>query len=217
MGLEAKFLTRITEISSAHWNALMGIDYPFARHEFLAALEESGSVGPETGWLPQHLVIEDAASRSIVACMPLYSKQHSYGEYVFDWSWADAWERSGRSYYPKLVSAVPFTPATGPRLAISKDRDSEAVLEFAVKTLLQHAKSLGVSSWHHLFPDEPTSERFSQLGIVQRVGCQFHWKNRDYASFDDFLGTFTAKRRKTVRQERRRVADQGLEFECVSG
>ncbi len=217
MTLAARFATSIHEVPSVSWNALTGTDYPFLRHEFLAALEDSGSVCPETGWTPQHILVEDAASQTLVACLPLYCKQHSYGEYVFDWSWADAFERTGKSYYPKLVSCIPFTPATGPRLSVLEGWDLGPITKLVFQSIEEHAQRLKASSWHCLFPEKQASLALVQVGAAQRTGCQFHWLNRNYSSFDDYLETFTAKRRKVIRQERRRVSNQGFEFVQVSG
>jgi len=217
MTLVSKYLTSIHEVSPAAWNALTGTDYPFLRHEFLAALEDSESACSKTGWTPQHLIVEDAVSRTLMACLPLYCKQHSYGEYVFDWSWADAWERTGQSYYPKLVSCIPFTPATGPRLSILEGWERDAILKLVFQSIEERAQALNASSWHHLFPDAKASHELVHMGVARRTGCQFHWLNRGYDSFDNYLSTFTARRRKTIRQERRRVLNQGFEFQQVSG
>lgn len=217
MNLATTFLTSIHQVSPESWNGLTGEDYPFLRHEFLAALEDSESACSKTGWTPQHLIIEDVSSQTLVACLPLYCKQHSYGEYVFDWSWADAWERTGRSYYPKLVSCIPFTPATGPRLSILEGREREAILKLVLQSIEERAQVLKASSWHCLFSDLKASDELAGLGKSQRVGCQFHWMNRGYDSFDDYLSALTPRRRKTIRQERKRVSKQGFEFQQVSG
>jgi len=185
--------------------------YPFLAAEFLAALEDSGSVTAATGWTPRHL-----AARPGRPFMPLYVKTHSYGEYVFDWAWADAYHRNGLAYYPKLVTAIPFSPVTGPRLrpAATPDPDCGAALFAAVQEI---AAATGASSWHLLFPDADTRNRFAGLGLLERIGVQFHWPNRGYRDFDDFLDTCTARKRKMVRRERARIAAQGLQVEMLPG
>ena len=187
-------------------------EYPFLATEFLAALEDSGSVAAATGWAPHHV-----PALGQQPFMPLYVKTHSYGEYVFDWAWADAYHRNGLAYYPKLVTAIPFSPVTGPRLRPPPDAldpDCGAALFDAVREI---AAATGASGWHLLFPDAETRALFAGLGLLERVGVQFHWHNRGYRDFDDFLGTFTARKRKMVRRERARVAAQGLRVEMLPG
>ncbi len=180
----------------------------------MTALEDSGSVGPGTGWEPCHITID---SEDGAAFMPLYLKTHSWGEYVFDWSWADAYHRHGLNYYPKLVTAVPFSPATGPRVRLTGNLSLESV----AGQLAQRATVLGeetdASSWHLLFPDRTTASAFARPDLLQRSGVQYHWLNRNYTSFDDFLSHFVARKRKTVRRERQRVVDQKLRIEMLPG
>jgi len=149
--------------------------------------------------------------------MPLYLKSHSYGEYVFDWSWADAWQRSGLHYYPKLVSAIPFTPATGPRLCMREDADPAATWQAALGAIQGLAKERGFSSWHLLFPEQEVASSLQQAGLHRRTATQFHWFNRGYTSFDDFLADFTSRKRKSLRRERARVAEQGLTLRTLCG
>jgi uncharacterized protein len=190
-------------------------DNPFISQAFLHALEESGSATRATGWLPQHLVLEDAAG-GISACMPCYLKSHSYGEYVFDHAWADAYERAGGSYYPKLQAAVPFTPVTGRRLLVREGRsrpEREALLLQAAATLTDR---LDASSLHVTFPTREEWELAGSFGFLQRNDQQFHWQNEGYESFDDFLAALASRKRKSIRGERKRAIEGGIEIECVT-
>ena len=204
----------IKDIVAADWDSLVGGDYPFLRHSFLQAAEQSGSASPETGWIPRHLTLHE--NGELRAAMPLYEKSHSWGEFVFDWAWAQAYERAGLSYYPKLVSAVPFTPAPSPRLLLKDPADDEAA-----STLLQAAISLATdsdcSSLHVLFPIAADLRKMQNSGMKFRKDCQFHWHNQDYGDFDEFLLTFSAPKRKKVRQDRRRVVDAGITFRRMHG
>ena len=207
--------TSILDLPAADWNRVCGGDNPFVRHEFLAALERHGCVGEHFGWLPQHLSAHDDSGR-LVGAVPLYLKDNSYGEFVFDWAWADAYERAGGRYYPKLVSAAPYTPATGPRLLVAGDAPA-ATADRLIEAALEHARSLEVSSLHWLFTDDAQTRRLQQHGLLRRTGCQFHWHNRGYRDFDDFLDAFSAQKRKKVKRERRRVAESDLIIEVVHG
>ena len=200
---------RIQAIPAADWNRLTEADSPFLRHEFLAAMERHGCVGESLGWIPRHLALRDAAGE-LVGAAPCYLKFNSYGEFVFDWAWADAYRRQGLAYYPKLVLASPYTPATGPRLLIGdgprRDEYARALADGAVRV----AEQLGVSSLHWLFTTGAEADLLETRGLQRRVGCQFHWTNPGYRSFDDFLATFTAEKRKKVKRERRRVQEAGV-------
>jgi Uncharacterized protein conserved in bacteria len=198
------------EFDAAEWDALAG-PQPFLRHAFLHALEDSGCVRAETGWQPQHLGLWQGTR--LAAAMPLYLKSHSYGEYVFDWSWADAYERAGGRYYPKLLCAIPFTPVPGPRLLGTNDADRALLIE----TALGFAREAGLSSFHCLFPQADSDAAFAQAGLMQRSGYQFHWPNPGYDNFDQFLATLAHDKRKKIRQERRKVSDAGLRFETRCG
>ena len=204
----------IDDIVAADWNALVRGDYPFLQHSFLLAAEQSGSASPETGWIARHLTLQQEGE--LRAAMPLYEKNHSWGEFVFDWAWAQAYERAGLNYYPKLVSAIPFTPATSPRLLLRDPADDEAA-----SALLQAAIGLATdtecSSLHVLFPDENDLRIMRHSDLKFRKDCQFHWHNQNYADFDEFLLTFSAPKRKKVRQDRRRVADAGITFRRMYG
>jgi predicted N-acyltransferase len=202
--------TAIAELPAAAWNRLAG-SQPFLRHEFLHALEAAGCAAPQTGWTPQHLSLW--RGDELVAALPCYAKAHSYGEFVFDWAWAEACERAGIAYYPKLLSAVPLTPVTGPRL-LAQDDAARAQLIAAVLDLARRA---GMSSWHVLFPDCQALTLLESAGLLLRQGVQFHWRNPGYRDFDDFLATLTRDKRRKIRQERRRVAEQGVELRRIAG
>jgi uncharacterized protein len=211
-----RVLSSIAQIDAAGWNSLIGDGQPFLRHEFLLALEESGCASPRTGWTPRHLVIDDASGRPAGA-LPLYRKGHSRGEFVFDFSWANAYAQHGLPYYPKLLSAVPFTPVRGPRLLTSPHADAAAVSRSLIDAAIDYARSEDLSSWHVLFPADDAAERLDSAGLILRRDCQFHWYNRGYESFDGFLATFTAEKRKKAKRERRRVAEAGIEFDTLHG
>ena len=212
----ARFLDSIAQIDAQKWNSLAGSTQPFLRHEFLLALEESGCTAPRTGWTPRHLIIE-AANGTPVAAMPLFRKAHSRGEFVFDFSWASAYAQHGLRYYPKLLTAVPFTPVCGPRLLLRPDIDAKAMTQSLVRAVTDYARSEHLSSWHVLFPTEEIAASLDTAGLVLRRDCQFHWHNQGYESFEAFLATFTAEKRKKVKRERRRVAEAGIEFDTLSG
>ena len=211
----------IAAVSAKDWNhcarSASGKRYnPFTSHAFLKALEESGSVRPETGWAPQHLVLDDG-SGGVLACMPCYLKSHSRGEYVFDSGWADAFERAGGTYYPKLQTSVPFTPVAGRRLLVPEctDReDRERYLINAGITLLDRYK---LSSWHLTFLSEAEWQALGKTGLLQRTDQQFHWHNQDFATFDDFLASLASRKRKTIRRERREALGSGIRIEWLNG
>jgi predicted N-acyltransferase len=204
----------IAEVSAADWDACAGSDNPFVSHAFLSALEDSGSASARTGWLPQHAVLRDASGR-VVAAAPMYAKSHSYGEYVFDHGWAQAFERAGGRYYPKLQVSVPFSPVPGPRLLIRPDSGLEPAT--VAGALAQACRELNLSSVHVTFCTEPEYAAFGEAGWLQRLGTQFHWHNAGYTTFDDFLGALSSRKRKTIRRERRDVNACGLEFVALRG
>jgi predicted N-acyltransferase len=209
MSLKLDTLTSLAAIDAPSWNALAG-DNPFLKHEFLSALEQSGCVGGDTPWQPCYLTARD--ERGLAGAIPLYLKYDSHGEFVFDWGWADAYERTGRAYYPKLVAAVPFTPATGPRLMVRRDADSTVAAQLvAAGRALAH--DVDASSLHVLFPTEPERELLETEGFLVRKSCQFHWVNDGYTDFGQFLERFSADKRKKAKRERRRVAEAGIEFQ----
>jgi hypothetical protein len=206
----------IDEIAAADWNRLVDPDTPFLRHEFLAAMERHGCVGTELGWIPRHLALRDQGG-VLVAAAPCYLKLNSYGELVFDWAWADAYRRSGLRYYPKLVVASPYTPATGPRILTGDSPLRPRYAETLIRAATEVAQELGVSSLHWLFPTEEETQWLEQGGLMRRIGCQFHWENRGYGRFDDLLGDFSAPKRKGIKRERRRVAEAGIQFRLLRG
>ncbi len=209
--LTVRIAASVGALPAAEWDALAGADNPFMAHAFLAALEDSGSVGPGTGWTPAPLVLEDASGR-LLGALPAYAKGHSQGEYVFDHAWADAWERAGGDYYPKLQIAAPFTPATGPRLLLADDAHAAPLLRAAETVCRRH----GFSSAHATFVEAGQLPLFEQAGWLPRSDIQFHWRNRGYASFDDFLGALSSRKRKDIRKERR-AAQEGIEIRALTG
>ncbi|MCA1909715.1 MAG: GNAT family N-acetyltransferase [Magnetospirillum sp.] len=212
--LQAEIVGSIDSVAAAAWNVCAGSGNPFVRHGFLAAVENSRSAAGETGWLPRHVVIKDEGGE-IVAVAPMYVKSHSYGEYVFDWGWAEAYGRAGGRYYPKLQCAVPFTPVTGPRLLARDDDDS---LRGALgQTMARLAAQNGMSSVHVTFCSESEAHLLESQGFLHRLGCQYHWENRDYDDFDDFLGQLASRKRKQVKKERQAVAAQGLSIATLVG
>ena len=206
----------IDAIGAADWDECAGGDNPFLSYAFLEALEASGSATAESGWLPQHLALEDAGGR-VMAVAPLYLKNHSYGEYVFDHGWAAAYERVGGRYYPKLQCAVPFTPATGRRLLIRPDAPPGAA-DTLIAAMVELGRRHKVSSLHVTFPTEAEWARLGAAGFLQRLGQQFHWENEGYTSFDAFLEALNSRKRKQIRRERRdAVAGNGVEIEMLTG
>jgi len=206
----------LTAIPAAQWNRVTGTAHPFLRHEFLAALERNRCVGEHYGWIPQHLVVYDD-NAALAGVAPLYLKDNSYGEFVFDWSWADAWRRAGKSYYPKLVSAIPYTPVTGPRLLVRDDLDYSEVSSLLIRGALGLAERTGASSLHWLFTADRDTHRLQEYGHLRRTGCHFHWHNRGYRSFDDFLAGLSSRKRKKVKRERRHVEEAGIRLRIIHG
>ncbi|WP_027852488.1 GNAT family N-acetyltransferase [Marinobacterium litorale] len=211
--VEIKLHPAISEIPRSLWNGLCGTGNPFLRHEFLESLERSGSVSPENGWQPLHITLTE--HNQCVGVMPLYLKSHSWGEYVFDWSWADAWERHGLDYYPKLVTAIPFTPSTGPRFGLAIE--PERALPVLVEAVQQISARYGCSGWHGLFIEPHLVKDLKALALSTRLGTQYHWFNRNYRSFDDFLEQFSSRKRKNVRKEREKALLQGVELITLEG
>jgi predicted N-acyltransferase len=205
-----RILDSLEGVDAARWDALARGN-PTLAHAFLDSLHRSGCASAEAGWAPQYLTAWDGDR--LAGAVPLYVKSHSYGEYVFDWAWAEAYERHGLAYYPKLVAAVPFTPATGARLLA----DDAGVRARLAATLLETAKGAPVSSLHVLFPAAGDAAALREAGMLERSSVQFHWRNAGYASFDDFLGALSHDKRKKIRQERRRVADAGVRLRRVTG
>ena len=211
-----KVVGHIAEIGADQWDACAGTVNPFVGHAFLAALEDSGSVGRAAGWLPRHLVIENEQG-SVIGAAPTYVKSHSYGEYVFDHGWADAYERAGGRYYPKLQVAVPFTPVPGPRLLVRAGPAAEGTRRTLVHGLIEVARRSDASSLHITFADEVDTRALTQAGLLLRTGLQFHWFNRGYRSFDDFLSDLASRKRKAIRKERQAVAARGIAVRVLTG
>ena len=213
--MQLRVVDELDAIPAAEWNALGDGRNPFLSHEFLAALEHHQCVGERFGWLPRHLAVYDDGR--LVGATPLYLKDNSYGELVFDWAWADAYQRAGLRYYPKAVVAIPYTPATGPRLLLHPDADQENVAQLLIEGALELCRELALSSLHWLFTDMRDTSRLQACGLLLRKGVQFHWHNRGYRDFEDFLATFTAEKRKKLKRERRRVSEQGIDLRVVHG
>ena len=209
--LSLEIYPKIAEIGQAAWDGCAASDNPFISYAFLSTLEDSGSVGKRTGWHPRHAVLRDAGG-AIVAIAPAYAKTNSYGEYVFDHGWANAYERAGGNYYPKLQVAVPFSPVPGPRL-LCRPGLPAATMAAALEQL---ADELDCSSVHTTFCNEAEWEALGKAGWLQRLGTQFHWENDGYKSFDDFLGALSSRKRKVIKRERR-DAQEGLTFKALSG
>lgn len=210
MSLTLEITDSIQAIDTSSWNALAG-DMPLLSHAFLSALETSGSVGKGTGWQPYPMLVHDAGQ--LVGAMPLYVKSHSYGEYVFDWAWAEAYQRSGLHYYPKLLAAIPFTPITSQRLLAKSTHIQTLMIEALSETMYKHQ----LSSVHVIFPDEDSAAALSQAGWMQRQGVQFRWENGGYSNFEAFLSTLSHDKRKKIRQERKKVAAAGVVCKCIKG
>jgi len=214
--MQIELVSSVSQIDPASWDRLTGEDDPFVEHAFLAALEQSGCVGPGTGWASQHVLLREG--KELVAALPLYRKEHSYGEYVFDFGWASAAHRAGIRYYPKFVSMVPFTPATGRRFLIAPEvSEQEAVSKLLDGALFAMAQQRA-SSVHLHFLNEREADLVAQDGrFFPRISSQFHWNNRGFSSFDDHLATFRSAVRKEVRKERKRAAALGFEISVVEG
>lgn len=222
------------EISPTLWDALDAHGNPFLRHAFLHALEDTGCLGEATGWYPRYVLlwrgVNEDEHDELLGAVPAYVKTNSYGEFVFDWAWADAFQRHGHDYYPKLVAAVPFTPATGPRLLVRADQPADATRQLLAAALRRFAESEDYSSVHYLFVTEDEQALLTQASRdeaspnedgepphLARLDCQYHWQNAGYSSFDDFLAQCTSKRRKTLKRERRYVTDARLRLERRRG
>jgi predicted N-acyltransferase len=214
MNYRTGIVSSLAEIGEAAWSELLarqGDANPFLSYAFLHALHESGSAAPDTGWLPQYLTLWDGDV--LAAAMPLYVKSHSYGEYVFDWAWADAYHRNGLEYYPKLLSSIPFTPVTGPRL-LGRDEPARAAL---IALLIEQQQAARMSSTHILYPTDEQAQQLEAAGFMLRSGVQFHWLNQGYADFEQFLSTLEHKKRKNIRAERRKVREAGVTLRQVGG
>lgn len=219
MGNSIRFTNTIYDITLDEWNSLLTTDNPFLRYEFLAALEDGECVNSpknsilNTGWMPHYAILEDA-NNTLLAIAPVFQKLHSYGEYVFDWSWAEAYERHGFNYFPKLIWAIPFTPSTGPRVISAGNTEQQANYHQQIADgLTQFCLQNEFSSWHCLFPNA-----FANLALnnssqtLERSSCQFHWFNNDFDDFAHFIDQFTSRKRKNIKKERAKLADSGIRF-----
>jgi predicted N-acyltransferase len=215
MSLALEVLASTAEVAEDEWEALRRDDYPFLRHDFLLGLERADCTTAAAGWQPSHLRLRDGGET--LAILPAWQKSHSYGEYVFDWAWADAWRRMGLAYYPKLLTAVPFTPATGPRLLLRPDLEPASLWATLAEQMPDIAARLGLSGWHVLFPEAADAAALAEAGLHTRHQVQFHWYNHGYRDFDDFLDRFASRKRKALRRERRRVEEQGLSLSMRDG
>ena len=210
-----KISRSLEEIGAHEWNSLVPPDMPTLSFEFLDALEQSGCVSRDTGWSPHHITIHDG--HTTVAAVPCYLKYHSWGEFIFDWAWANAYQQAGLEYYPKLLIAVPYTPITGPRLLAHPDTDRKQIEKQIVEALIALADETEASSIHWLFTTAQETQQLAQAGLLPRVSNQFHWHNESYTTFSDFTGALSAKKRKNIARERRRVRDAGVCFSWRTG
>lgn len=215
VGMRVETVSSLADVPAEEWDALAGDDNPFVEHAFLNLLETSGSVGPGTGWEPQHIVVY--SGERLVGSAPTYVKTNSYGEYIFDWAWAQAAHRAGIRYYPKITVGVPFTPATGPRLLTHPEADCDAVRTALVSGLRATQEAAGATGIHTLFTLGDEAEFLERHGLARRTTHQYHWRNDGYETFDDFLAALRSPARKQIKRERRRVVDADIEVEVSSG
>ena len=216
------FIDNIASVKAEHWNQLIKESNPFIEHDFLNALEQHDCL-KEWGWQPQHCLLYDG--EILIGACPAYLKDNSYGEFVFDWAWADAYQKNGLNYYPKLVTSIPFTPAQGPRLLAAenhKDKDGnivnpETIKQGLINALIAFSENNHLSSAHILFCEKEDIQILKKSGLMLRMDYQFHWRNNNYTSFDDFLSHLTSKRRKNIKRERRKVTEENIRIEIVSG
>lgn len=216
--MKYNFITSIHDIDASEWDALWPGNYPFTQHAFLSALEQSGSIdsphsetAERTGWKPYYLCVHE--NNALIAAAPLFIKLHSYGEYVFDWSWANAYHQAGLEYYPKLINAIPFTPATGPRFGFSNTlnaAEKQKIVTTAISEIKNECQLKRISGLHILFPCAENKSLLNTSMPSQRFGVQFHWFNQSYRDFDDFLSRFVSRKRKNIRKEREKVATLDL-------
>ena len=213
------FVNSLKDVTNVEWNALSKDDDPFLCYEFLSALENNDCLGEQYGWYPHHLIVRDKLN-NLVAATPLYIKTNSYGEFVFDWSWASAYEQASINYYPKIISSVPYTPVTGNRLLFSPKLSKSQINTLAasiIQATLEESEKLKMSGCHWLFNQAHECDYFSKQGLMFRMGCQFHWHNQNYDSFENFLGHLISRKRKKIKQERRYVSEQNIDLMRVHG
>jgi len=205
----------ILDFDAVEWNQLAGSSYPFMKHEFLAALEQNGCTGEQFGWLPKHIGLYQDSK--LTGAIPVYEKNNSYGEFVFDNAWAEAYHRHGVPYFPKWISSAPYTPVTGRRLLYDKNNADKTLPAALINNVIDKAAEADVSSLHFLFPDQEQMQLLKQHGFMIRTGCQFHWQNPGYHDFQDFLDQLTSKKRKNIKQERRYAEKADVEIDIISG
>tara|TARA_B100001750_G_scaffold89766_1_gene70918 strand:- start:1347 stop:2528 length:1182 start_codon:yes stop_codon:yes gene_type:complete len=213
--MKVEFAESIKNIEEDIWNKIVNSDYPFLNYSFLLALEETKCVGEGTGWYPFHLLIKE--NKEIIALMPMYLKTDSHGEFIFDWSWADAYYRNGMEYYPKLVSAIPFTPASGPRLCSLSEENIPELVRLIKEAIEEISTHLKLSSAHVLLPEYRELEHFMNSGFSLRTSYSFHWFNNNYKGFNDFLNGLTSRQRKNIKKERMKILDQNITIEKIEG
>ncbi len=213
--IETTTFESISDIPRALWNQFAAFNAPFLKHEYLSALEESGAVSEATGWHPRHLKIESEGE--VIALMPLYLKEHSQGEYVFDQGWANAYHQNGLNYYPKWLTAIPFTPCQSKRILIKEGVSRIAIYKAILEFFRQQSGDNEAATWHCLFIEKDEQQELESIGLLIRKDVQFKWFNRGYQNFDDYLQQFSARKRKNIKRERRRVAEQGIEFIQLQG
>lgn len=213
--VKIKIIQRLSEVEPAAWNRLIGTDNPFLRYEFLHGLETHDCIYPGNGWQPFHLLLQEG--EQLLAAAPAYLKGHSWGEFVFDFSWADAHSQRGLAYYPKLIFGVPYSPVTGARVLVAPGQAAATATTALAQAARQILPEHGLSSAHWLFPQNDQARHLAASGYLLRSGCQFHWENQGYRDFADFLAALSSKKRKNLRQERRRVQEAGVEFDWLQG
>ena len=215
--MKIELVSNLINVDKDQWNRLNVTNHPFTSYEFLTSLELSHSVCPKTGWTPQHIVIKDNKN-ILIGALPNYLKMHSYGEYIFDHSWANAFENAGGQYYPKLLSAIPFTPATGPRFLIRDDNvDKDKIFELLINTIENLVKNNNLSSAHINFLSEDISIKLNHKNWIERKGLQFHWHNKEYKTFNDFLEKLKSTKRKAVKKERQKIFNFDIKIERITG
>ena len=214
--MKINFLNSIEKIDKEDWDSILKNKYPFLKYDFLKSLETTKCVSAEQGWTPFHVVVSED-NEKIIAVMPLYIKTDSQGEFIFDWSWADAFYRNGLEYYPKLVSSIPFTPASGPRILIADEKRNTEIIKVVSNALKQIAEDKNFSSVHVLLANKDEIEDFSREDFSLRTSYSFHWFNKQYKNFDQFLDDMTSRQRKNIKKERAKIAQQGISMLRVNG
>lgn len=216
ISMKVRLINHINDVSREDWNGLTGLEYPFIRYEFLHALENCQCVSTETGWEPQHCLVYDDDDK-LLALMPMYRKKHSHGEYVFDFEWASAYRQHGLSYYPKWLTAIPFTPCEGERVFVKADVDKTTIIKLILDTITERAEENNISTWHCLYPTLLETNMLRSANLTIREGVQFRWKNKGYRDFRDYLDTFNSKKRKNLLRERRCISEQGITLNQIHG